>query len=87
MKDDDLIVCRCEEVTLQELRDAISRGAATSRQLKLATRAGMGFCQGRTCRVLIERLAGDEPADSSGLAVRPPARPITFGQLAGEGEQ
>lgn len=90
MKDDDLIICRCEEVTLRELREAIAKGAATSRQLKLETRAGMGACQGRTCRCLVEALVTGEPTDADGsstLAFRPPARPVTFGRLAGEGEK
>ncbi|HYG59369.1 MAG TPA: (2Fe-2S)-binding protein [Symbiobacteriaceae bacterium] len=91
MKDEDMIICRCEEVTLHQLQEAIARGATTSRQLKLETRAGMGFCQGRTCRSLVERIVGAEPAPdedgSSTLAYRPPARPITFGHLAGEGSK
>ena len=91
MKDQDMIICRCEEVTLRELQAAIAKGAATARQVKLETRAGMGFCQGRTCRGLVERLVGEEPAQnddgSPSLTVRPPARPISFGQLAGEGEK
>ncbi|HWI63659.1 MAG TPA: (2Fe-2S)-binding protein [Symbiobacteriaceae bacterium] len=87
MNDDDLIICRCEEVTLRELREAIAKGAATSRQLKLETRIGMGYCQGRTCRALVERLTGTDLPDESTLTCRPPARPITFGQLAGEGQK
>lgn len=91
MKEGDLIICRCEEVSLRELREAIANGAATARQLKLATRAGMGFCQGRTCRGLVEQLIEQEPAPdadgSSALAFKAPARPITFGQLAGEGSK
>lgn len=84
MKDEE-IVCRCEEVTLRELKEAIAHGAATSRQLKLATRAGMGFCQGRTCRPFVEALAAGAPQSAPlPLAHRPPVRPVTFGTLAGE---
>ena len=86
VKQDDVVICRCEEVTLRELQEAIARGAATSRQLKLETRVGMGYCQGRTCRPLVEQLVPEEP-DSSSLTYRPPCRPITFGQLAGEGQK
>jgi NAD(P)H-nitrite reductase large subunit len=88
VKENDLIICRCEEVTLRELQEAIAKGAVTSRQLKLETRAGMGACQGRTCRALVEQLAQGEPAPdadgSSSLTFKPPARPTTFGRLAGE---
>lgn len=91
---DDLIICRCEEVTLGEVREAMAGGAVTSRQVKLATRAGMGFCQGRTCRHFIEQVAGVGPeqmdpsvAEGSVMALKPPARPVTFGRLAGEGRR
>lgn len=86
VKDDEMIICRCEEVTLRELREAIAKGTATPRQLKLETRAGMGFCQGRTCRPLVERLTGESfhLQDASSMTCRPPARPVTFGRLAGE---
>lgn len=86
VKQDDVVICRCEEVTLRELQEAIAKGAATSRQLKLETRIGMGYCQGRTCRPLVAQLVPDEP-DASSLTYRPPCRPITFGQLAGEGQK
>ncbi|MFZ5826874.1 MAG: (2Fe-2S)-binding protein [Bacillota bacterium] len=91
---DQLIICRCEEVTLQEIREAVAGGAMTARQVKMSTRAGMGFCQGRTCRHLIEQVAGVAPeqadpavAEASVMAFKPPARPVTFGRLAGEGRK
>lgn len=85
----DRIICRCEEVSLHEIQDAIARGASTARQVKLATRAGMGFCQGRTCRPFLETIVSSEAGQApdvgpSLLAFKPPARPITFGMLAGE---
>lgn len=90
MKDDE-IICRCEEVALGEIREAIAGGARTVRQVKMATRAGMGLCQGRTCRPLVEALGADLcelPDDApSPLAFRPPVRPLTFGRLAGEGDR
>lgn len=87
MNDDGMIICRCEDVTLGELREAMAKGALTARQIKLATRAGMGFCQGRTCRALVERLVGPDAEGEPSLAYRPPARPVTFGHLAGEGRK
>jgi NAD(P)H-nitrite reductase large subunit len=41
---DDVIVCRCEEVTLGEVRRAIREGAIDVHGVKLHTRAGMGLC-------------------------------------------
>lgn len=50
------IVCRCEEVTAEEIMAAIQNGADSLDAVKRATRAGMGFCQGRTCKRLIARM-------------------------------
>ncbi len=41
---DDTLVCRCEDVPWSALRDCADLRAA-----KLATRCGMGHCQGRLC--------------------------------------
>jgi len=48
------IVCRCETVSLREVRDAISAGARTLDGVKFRTRAGAGRCHGSfcTCRVM-----------------------------------
>ena len=51
--ENDIIVCRCEDVTLGEIRKAIKEGATTIDEVKRITRAGMGPCQGRTCRLLV----------------------------------
>lgn len=46
------IVCRCEQVTEAEIRDAIRRpvGARSVGAVKMRTRAGMGRCQGGFCQ-------------------------------------
>ncbi len=86
MLQSSLIVCRCEEVTLDELEKAYQSGAVTSRQLKMKTRATMGACQGRVCRLLIETWIHTQnpqaPHAVENLSCRQPIRPITFGQLA-----
>lgn len=51
--EDDILVCRCEEVTLGEIKKAIADGARTVTGVKLRTRAGMGLCQGRTCGKMV----------------------------------
>lgn len=50
MKDKDIIICRCEEITKGEIIQAIRDGATTVDGIKRMTRAGKGLCQGRTCR-------------------------------------
>jgi bacterioferritin-associated ferredoxin len=45
----NIIICRCEDVTLQQIDDAIDRGYHTYEDLKRLLRIGMGPCQGNTC--------------------------------------
>ncbi len=83
-----LIVCRCEEISIEQLEEAYSSGAVTSRQLKMKTRVTMGACQGRVCRHLVETWIHEKdekaPHTTENLSYRPPIRPVTFGQLAEE---
>jgi len=87
---DDLLVCRCEEVSRAEIVAAIDEGITTMSGLRRRLRIGMGLCQGRTCRrllaqVLAERL-GEQPADVRPSTFRPPVRPVSLRALADEGE-
>ncbi|MFF9115094.1 NAD(P)/FAD-dependent oxidoreductase [Streptomyces massasporeus] len=75
---EDTVVCRCEEVTAGSVREALDLGAGDERTVKLLTRAGMGWCQGRMCGTAIARLAGRAPTP----AKRPFARPVPLGVLA-----
>ena len=50
---DQTIICRCEDVTREDILAAINDGCRTLDEIKRITRAGMGPCQGRTCRNLI----------------------------------
>ena len=80
VEDGDLIVCRCEEITKQDVIDAIAEGYTTVHSIRKRTRAGMGFCQGKTCGRLIQQLitqyAGIEPSEIEPARARPPVRPI-----------
>lgn len=80
------VVCRCEDVTRTDLDAALGRGLDRPRGLKLATRAGMGLCQGRTCaptlQHLIARHAGVAPGDVPMPSVRVPLRPVPAAALA-----
>ena len=72
MDDKNTILCRCEELT----REAIKR----------VTRAGMGPCQGRTCRMLIAQelssYYGIPMEEVLMTTFRPPTKPISMGVLA-----
>ena len=89
--DDDVIVCRCEEITAGEIRKAIrAYHATTVTEVKRRVRAGMGLCQGRTCGKLVSRIIAEETGkkmnEIQGSTDRPPVRPVTFGELAEDGE-
>lgn len=80
------LVCRCEEVTAAEIREAISLGCQGPNQLKSFTRAGMGPCQGRLCGLTISAMIADELGrsvqDVGAGRLRPPVKPLELGQLA-----
>jgi NAD(P)H-nitrite reductase large subunit len=76
---DDTVVCRCEEVTAGEVRTAVGAlGAGDLRTVKLLTRAGMGWCQGRVCGPAVAGVAGCPLTPGR----RPFARPVPLGVLA-----
>jgi len=86
-KDDvDVVVCRCEEVSLDEIRLWIGRGYHHFDELKRILRVEMGPCQGRGCRDIILRelsSATGEPMDKIDPGViRPPVKPIKLGLCA-----
>lgn len=86
----DTIICRCEEVSESEIRQAVREGARTIAGVKARTRAGMGLCQRRTCQRLIARIIAEEAGLPLGEILpntsRPPCRPLTLGTMAGEQE-
>ena len=87
---EDFYVCRCEEVTLNDLKDTARKHQCSARELKLRTRAGMGICGGRTCRPSVDKIpkeiAHEDPTDDLPLKVAPPVRPMTLSQLGGESD-
>ena len=85
--DDSTLVCRCEEVTAGQIRQAVSWGAVDLSQMKAFTRCGMGPCQGRMCGLTVAEIVaqtqGKSPQQVGCYRGRPPLKPITLGQLAG----
>ncbi len=77
---DDLIICRCEEITRAEIKEAIRNGMRTLNGVKRITRAGMGLCQGQTCQQLVARILTEElglaAADIDPTTARGPVRPL-----------
>lgn len=79
------VVCRCEEITEDEIRQVIRRGYTSLEEIKRILRCGMGHCQGRSCLVPIARILSRE----TGIPVsqmkfprpRPPLKPLPLGLL------
>lgn len=87
LADDTTVVCRCESVTLGELRRSFSGGPLSAGAAKRLTRAGMGKCQGRYCSPSVLSLAaeatGKPLGEFSGFAPQTPIRPVTVAEVAG----
>ena len=85
-KDAETMICRCEDISREEILDCIAGGYETLDEIKRVTRAGMGPCQGRTCRNLIaaelSRVYGMPPEDILMPTFRPPVKPVSLGALA-----
>jgi len=82
----EIMICRCEDITRQQVLDCIADGYRTIDEIKRVTRAGMGPCQGRTCRQLIamelSRAYGVPMEDVLMPTFRPPTKPMSLGALA-----
>jgi len=83
----DVVACRCEEVTVAQIRRAARLGAQGPNQAKAFTRCGMGPCQGRICGPIVSAVMADmlgKPiAEIGAYRPRAPYKPITLGALAG----
>jgi NADPH-dependent 2,4-dienoyl-CoA reductase/sulfur reductase-like enzyme len=83
---DTIIVCRCEEITVAEIRWAVGLGATGANQVKAFTRCGMGPCQGRMCEATVSALVAQmlrvDPRTVAPFRRRPPFKPVTLGEIA-----
>ena len=86
--DDDMIICRCEEVTKGEIRKAVHDGMYTITEVRRYLRTGMGLCQGQTCAKLVKgivaRELGVSPSQLEPASSRAPMRPTEMRVLANE---
>jgi len=78
-----VLVCRCEDVTLHELEEAIGRGHADVESLKRYTGFGTGWCQGKGCLAVCARILARHGGDASHpFTPRPPFHPVSLAHLA-----
>lgn len=89
--DDDLIICRCEEVTKGEIRRAVHDGIFTMTEMRRYLRSGMGLCQGQTCAKLVKGIMAREikvsPTELDPATSRAPMRPLEMKIFASEGTE
>ncbi|MBP1584214.1 MAG: (2Fe-2S)-binding protein [Lachnospiraceae bacterium] len=89
--DDDMLICRCEEITKGEIRQAVHDGMWTVTEIRRYLRAGMGLCQGQTCSRLVKgivaRELGVSPAELEPATSRVPMRPIEMHVFANEARE
>lgn len=82
------LLCRCEDVTLDDCRAAIHDGYEAFEDLKRFLGVGTGPCQGKACVQACMQLVGSERAipldDVDVMTFRPPVRPIPFATLAAD---
>ncbi len=79
-KDKETIICRCEDVSLSEIREVLKRGYNSFVEVKRVTRCGMGICQGKTCREMVLReissFCKKSPQEIGLGKFRPPVNPV-----------
>lgn len=87
--DDDILICRCEEITKGEIRRAVHDGMFTIEEIRRYLRCGMGLCQGQTCGRLVKGIVARElkvsPLDLEPATSRAPMRPTEMKILGNDG--
>lgn len=85
------IVCRCEDISEEDVIKAIDEGYTDIEELRKKLRIGMGPCQGRVCLQLVarilERKTGKKISKIPLPTVRPPLVPVSLGTLASEKDE
>ena len=80
------MICRCEEVTKEEIVNALQQGDTSLEAIKKRTRAGMGYCQGKSCKRLIAKMLSEYlqmPVDSFlPGSIRYPVGPVALKIIA-----
>ncbi|MDY0831134.1 FAD/NAD(P)-dependent oxidoreductase [Pseudomonas sp. SED1] len=80
---DELILCRCEEVSVGEVRAVVDEGHWEVNRVKAHCRVGMGRCQGRMCGLataeIIAERSGHEIQNVGRLRGQAPIKPLPFG--------
>ena len=89
MRDKDVtILCRCEDITKEEVEAAIDSGITDPEEIKRFLHVGMGPCQGRTCGRLVLRIlaqkTGKSVSDIRSTTQRPPLVAVPIREFLGD---
>lgn len=90
-KENTVIVCRCNDVTADDIKKAIESGIDDFELLRRYLRIGLGPCQGRSCIMIAARMFARATGKSlnevlTDYKVRPPIVPLPAKYfLRGEG--
>jgi bacterioferritin-associated ferredoxin len=91
MNKDHVILCRCEDISLEQVQDYINQGYSTFEDLKRLLRVGMGPCQASTCGHLIQkeisRMLNLPIEDVAIHKVRPLILGVPLNAIAGETDE
>lgn len=84
---EDTIICRCEEITVSDIREAVSTNDIREiNRLKAMSRSGMGRCQGRMCgqatAELLAQMTNQSLASVGRLRGQAPVKPVPVSVLA-----
>jgi len=91
MKKKKAIVCRCEDITEEDVINAIKQGYTDIEELRKKLRIGMGPCQGRVCiqivRKILKKYTGKEISKIPLPKSRPPVVPVELGSLVSDKDE
>ena len=76
------VVCRCEDVTYDDVVKAINEGYVDLEELKRHLRCSMGTCQGRGCTRIIRQIMREHDIDPAFPNIRPPIKPVSMSLLS-----
>ena len=86
-----LILCRCEDVTADDVAHAVAAGFQSLEEVKRYTGFGTGPCQGKECLVpvalAVARASGIPPTALRPFTARAPLAPTELKQFAGLEEE
>lgn len=80
------LVCRCEDVTLDDVRATLALGYRTVEEVKRYTGLGTGPCQGKECMLHAAHLCAGAGVRPEPFTSRPPVAPAPLGIFAGDEE-